>query len=353
MWSPSIAPFHFNPKNGLMECRFIGSNTLILFSTHLWKMLAPQEGVSIMNSREIVFPPEDSFKFFSVENIMISSTAYKEAKEMFDEGLFSGFFPPPTFINDSIKCTSDTSDIEKYLRTDNTTPLYISLINFESQIPYELGKFSSIDANLQFNYLDWGDIANILFSKYLYQEISRFVQQSVIVKSYFGTLEVKNYDLLPHGSSLIIPLIMGISNLPLAQLDIFLKLPSKIYFLYFSPRLKLKEIDGWISVHEFNKLYAKSMTNNKNDIMIFPNVKPYPDYSYFSKPYLLFSLNFGRFNFLNGDSGIFAGETSNADCLICTLNYTPQTGNNFTDKFHNQILYLLQGSTYVVTNLAR
>ena len=75
MWTSTVAPMRFNPKIGLMECGLIGPNTLILFSSFLWKVFSPQKGVEMMNSRNLdkyVFPTEESFDFFSFENVLLS-----------------------------------------------------------------------------------------------------------------------------------------------------------------------------------------------------------------------------------------------------------------------------------------
>ena len=117
---------------------------------------------------------------------MISSTAYKEANAIFERGGFSGFFPPFTLVNETTKCNSDTSDFERYLKSDDTSPIFLCFINAESKIPFEIGKFSALDPFLQFNFLDLTDKANILFAKYVYHEIFQFVQKSAIVQAFLG-----------------------------------------------------------------------------------------------------------------------------------------------------------------------
>ena len=201
------------------------------------------------------------------------------------------------------------------------------MLVYLSKGPFEIGKFSALDPFLQFNFLDLTDKANVLFAKYVYHEIFQFVQKSVIVQAFFGNLEVKSFDIVQNESALIIPLIVAVNTGALAQLDVFLKFPDKNFFLYFSPQLDLIQKDGWISIQEFNKLYANIGPRNRKELILFPNVKPYPDStSYFSKPFFLFSLNFGKFNFLNGKSNTFLGETSDARGLLCILNYSAQTG---------------------------
>ena len=124
------------------------------------------------------------------------------------------------------------------------------------------------------------------------------------------------------------PLIVGAKKGTLPQLDIFLKFPDPNFLLYFSPHMDLIQKDGWVSVQEFFKLYANTRYKSKREITLFPNVRPFPDStSHFAKPFFLFSLNFGKFNFFNGESGTLAGETSKAGCLLCMLNYSAQTGS--------------------------
>ena len=330
MWSSTVAPLRFNSKIGLMECGLIGPNTLILFSSFLWKVFSPQNGIEMINSKNLnkyVFPKEDSFDFFSFENVLLSSTVYKEAKDIFEKGGLSGFFPPQTLTNETIKCVSDTLNFEKYLRSDDQSPIFLCFINSKSEVPFEIGKFAALDPFLQFNYLDLTDKTNVLFTKYVYNEILKFVQQSSVVQTYFGTLEVKRGKGLNPESSLITPLVVEAKEGILPQLDIFLKFPSVNFFLYFSPHMDLVQNDGWVSVHEFFKLYAATGVKNKKELTLFPNTAPYPDSSsHFSKPFFLFSLNFGKFNYLNGQRGALSGETSNARCLLCMLNYSAQTG---------------------------
>ena len=294
----------------------------------MWKTFSPENGVELINSRNLnkyVFPDQETFDFFSAPS---PSTAYKEAKELFAKGGCSGFFPPLTLVNETIKCVSDTSELEKFLKSDDESPIFLIFINFKSETPFEVGKFSALDPFLQFNYLDLTDKSNVLFAKYVYNEIFQFVQKSELVQAYFGTLSVKRFEIPHNDSSLIIPLIVGVKNGTLPQLDIFLKFPDTNFFLYFSPQMDLIQREGWISVDEFHKLYPKTGIKNKKELSLFPNVNPYPDTtSYFSKPFFLFSLNFGKFNFLNGESGIFSGETSDARCLLGMLNYSAQTGH--------------------------
>ena len=332
MWSSTVAPVRFNSKIGLMECSLIGPNTLILFSSFLWKIFSPQMGVELINSRNLkkyVFPKEETFDFFSLENenVLLSSTAYKEANEIFQKGGFSGFFPPQSSTDQTIKCTSDTSDFEKYLKSDDESPTFLCFINFKSETPFEVAKFSAVDPFLQFNYLDLTDKANVLFSKYIYHEIFQFVQQSSVVQAYFGSLEVKSADTPHQDSALIMPLIVGAKKGPIPQLDIFLKFPDPNFLLYFSPHMDLNQKEGWVSVQEFFKLYANTGIKDKKKLNIFPNTMPYPDSSpHFSKPFFLFSLNFGKLNYLNGESGTLSGDISNTRCLLCMLNYSAQTG---------------------------
>ena len=295
MWSSTAAPIRFNPKSGLMQFSLVGANTLILFSNFLWKTLSPQTGVEMMNSRNMnahLFPDETSFDFFSFENVLLSSTVYKEAKGIFDKGGFSGFFPPQASTNEINICKSDTSDLEKFLKSDETGPIFLCFINYKSETPFEIGKFSSLDPFLQFNYLDLTDKANVLFAKYVYHEILQFVQQSLIVQTYFGTLEVKSGYTSPQESAFIMPLIVGAKKGTLPQLDIFLKFPDPNFLLYFSPHMDLIQKDGWVSVQEFFKLYANTRYKSKREITLFPNVRPFPDStSHFAKPFFLFSLN--------------------------------------------------------------
>ena len=332
MWSSSVAPIRFNPTISLMECGLIGPNTLILFSSFLWKVFSPQNAIEMINSRNLnkyVFPKEESFDFFSFENVLLSSTAYKQANEIFQKGGFSGFFPPQTSVNETIKCVSDISDFEKYLKSDDASPAFLCFINFKSEMPFETGKFSALDPFLQFNYLDLTDKTNVLFAKYIYHEIFQFVQQSRIVQAYFGSLEVKSDESSHQDSSLIMPLIVGAKKGVLPQLDIFLKFPDPNFLLYFSPHMDLIQQDGWVSVQEFYKLYANTEIRNKKRLTLFPNTHAYPDTtSRFSKPFFLFPLNFGKLNYLNGESETLSGETSNARCLLCMLNYSAQTGNH-------------------------
>ena len=193
----------------------------------------------------------------------------------------------------------------------------------------------------------------MLFAKYVYNEILQFVQKSVIVQAYFGTLEVKCFEILHRDSSLIAPLIVGVTKGAIAQLDIFLKFPDSNFFLYFSPHMDLIQNEGWISVHEFDKLYAKTGIKSKKDLTLFPNVNPYPDTtSFFSKPFFLFSLNFGKFNFLNGESGVFSGETSDARCLLCMLNYSAQTGHLFR-VIYATLYFWFQDLKYVQVSVVR
>ena len=353
-----MAPIHFNSKIGLMEFSLIGPNTLVLFSNCLWKIFSPQMGVEMINSRnmkKITFPEEATFDFFSFEsfeNVMLSSTAYNEAREVFDKGGFSGFFPPQTFINETTKCVSDTSDFERYLKSDDTTPIFLCFINLKSAKPFEVGQFSVLDPFLQFNYLDLTDKANVLFSKYVYHEMLQFVQRSAIVQAYFGTVEAKSFEIGQHESPLISPLTVGVNTGSLAPIDIFLKFPDSNFFLYFSPQMHLPQKDGWISAQEFNKLYSKSVLRNKKEQTLFPNVRPYPDSSsYFSKPFFLFSLNFGKFNFSNGESGIFSGETSGARGLICMVNYSAQTGLFYEDLMMAINTILMQVLRYATANV--
>ena len=329
MWSSTVAPVHFNSKIGLMECGLIGPNTLILFSSFLWKVFSPQMGVELINNRNLkkyVFPKEESFDFFSFENVLSPSTAYKEANEIFQKGGFSGFFPPESSTNETIKCTSDTIDFEKYLKSDDVSPAFLCFINFKSETPFEVAKFSAVDPFLQFNYLDLTDKANVLFAKYIYHEIFQFVQQSSVVQTYFGSLEVKSDDMPHQEPSLIMPLIVGAKKGTLPQLDIFLKFPDPNFLLYFSPHMDLNQKEGWVSVQDFFKLYPNTGIKNKKKLILFPNTMPYPDSSsHFSKPFFLFSLNFGKLNYMNGESGT-SGEISNSRCLLCMLNYSAQTG---------------------------
>ena len=329
----------------------------MLFSNVLWKTFAPEIAVELINNRNLkkyVFPNQESFDFFSsTPSITPLPIAYKEAKGIFEKGGFSGFFPPLTLVNETIKCVSDTSELEKFLKSDDSLPIFLAFINFKSETPFEVGKFSAFDPFLQFNYLDLTDKSNVLFAKYVYNEILQFVQKSVIVQAYFGTLEVKCFEILHRDSSLIAPLIVGVTKGAIAQLDIFLKFPDSNFFLYFSPHMDLIQNEGWISVHEFDKLYAKTGIKSKKDLTLFPNVNPYPDTtSFFSKPFFLFSLNFGKFNFLNGESGVFSGETSDARCLLCMLNYSAQTGHLFR-VIYATLYFWFQDLKYVQVSVVR
>ena len=327
MWSLSVPPFHFNSKTGYLELSLVESSTLVLFSTCLWKTLSPHQGVEPINSKKVVFPQEKSFSYFSIDPLLISSTAYTEVKSLFESGKMSGFFSPIQDVKDTMRCMSDISNLETYLKSDDDSPLYMCLINFESTKPFEIGSFSMLSSGFHFNYLDLNDKANIYLSRYIYQEMSRFIQNSVYVQTYFGLLQCKNLEQLSNEMSIIFPLIMGSSHAILPKIQFFLKILDIDYQYYFLPNKSVPEKDGWISVQEFDKLYVDRILDNKT-VQIFPNVKPYPSIeSYFLQPFYLLAENFGKYNFINGESGNFAGETRGAKCLLGLFNYSAGDGS--------------------------
>ena len=312
----------------MIELKFVGHNTLVLFSNCLWDVLAPQEGVDVIDRSSITFPEERSFSFFSNEPVLLSSTAYNEARQLFEDGSFSGFFPLHASVDTSIKCKSDPTLLEKYIKSEDDFPLYLCFLNFKSEKPFETSKFTPSTSLLRFNFLDLTDRANILVAKYVYEEISKFVQKSNIVQAYFGTLLSKNREKFSDESLMILPLIMHSTETNLAKLDLFLKFPDKNTLFYFSPNIQLKKNNGWISANEFNLLYGNARNDNNKEINIFPNVMPFPhNSSYFIQPFFLYSVNFGKYNFLSGQSGLFMGEQQDARCLLSMLKYSSKKGN--------------------------
>ena len=324
--------------------KHVGANTLVLTnSAALFQIIKPKKVFKNFIKSKFSFPEQDDFKFFSSDKVLISSV-YEEASEAFGSELF-GFFGSDMCLTDPQPCLSSTSQFEEAIRDISYQgPIFLALVNQKSQFPGETQAIHYSKPLQLFNYLDISDPSNKLFTRHLASEIIGFIRRSSLVSTFFGAVEEKNVDL--DSFKIQAPLYIGLKNdnglSSMGRFDLFLKIDSYCYSLYFGPNISTKG-DGWKNIDFFRALYPPTFgIEPQGAVDFFPNILPYPAEggSIFKQPFLLECLNFGHKNFLNickSQAGAldYAGDTRGSKCLLALLGYTAKKGNIL------YILYLL------------
>ena len=323
--------------------KHVGSNTLVLTnSPALFQIIKPKKVVKSFIQSKFVFPEQEDFKFFSSDKVLLSS-AYEEARKAFDSELF-GFFGNNLSLTEPQPCLTNISQFEQAIKDISYQgPIFLALVNQKSQEPGETREIPFSKPSQQFNYLDINAPSNKLFTKHIASEMIGFIRQSVLVSTFFGAVEEKYVDL--EGLKIQEPLYIGLKNdsglASLGRFDLFLKIDSHCYALYFAPNILLSG-KGWKNIDFFRELYPPSVgALSQGVIEFFPNILPYPAEggSVFRQPFFLEGLKFGHKNFLNICDALpgaldYAGDTRGSKCLLALLQYTSETGNTFLNSIH-------------------
>ena len=341
-WSQKDGFFKFNPLNGFLEMNYLSPNTLVLTNSKaLYSILRPASSDEQYNRLlNFPFPAEDSFKFFCIGgNNKLSSSMYQEAKDMFKDEPFWGFYPPKQkVLFTPAKCKSETKEFENIIRDDSyDDPLLLLLINKKVNSPTEQEVLFESDSNLHFNYLDINDPSNIIFTKSLFDKLDTFIRNSKLLGAYFGQLEIKNKEKVLDPMQTIMPLVIGFKGEhqgPLANVDIFFSARKQSAFLmYLTPsKTDVSTSDEWVSSPFLKELYPESFENLSNGfIEIMPNIKPYPlnpHMNRFEQPFILTASNFGSLNYLdlNDKKTSYAGDSHGAKSVVAILNYSASQG---------------------------
>ena len=342
-WSQKDGFFKFNPLNGFLEMNYLSPNTLVLTNSKaLYSILRPASSDEQYNRLlNFPFPAEDSFKFFCIGgNNNLSSSMYQEAKDMFKDEPFWGFYPPKQKdLFTPAKCKSDTKEFENIIKDESyDEPLLLLLINKKANSPTEQEVLFESDSNEHFNYLDINDPSNIIFTKSLLNKLDTFITNSKLLGVYFGRLEIKNKEKILDPLQTIMPLVVGFKDdhqAPLANVDIFFSaMKQNAFLLYLTPSKRDVSSVEWVSSSVLNELYPESFENLSNGfIEIMANIKPYPlnpHMNRFEQPFILSASNFGSLNYLdlNDNKISYTGDCHGAKSVVAILNYSASQGKN-------------------------